>query len=57
LEFIVINNPPGKPTAVRENEEYRYKRFLGSHVRYTSLSFEEFADDPVAVIRAGAAPA
>lgn len=49
--FTVINHYTGKSTANCTEEEYRYKRFLGSGVNYSTLSFEQFADDPLAVIR------
>src|SRR5450759_97556 len=51
LRFTVVNNFKGKKPYDRQQEEYRYKRFLGSAVRYTGTSFEEFAADPPAVLR------
>lgn len=48
--FTVINHYPGKPATICQNEEYRYKRFLGFDVDYTDKSFEEFANDPFAII-------
>ncbi len=51
LKFTVINNFKEKLPMVRDEEEYRYKRFLGPAVNYSSLSFEQFADNPMAVIR------
>jgi hypothetical protein len=50
LKFTVINNFPGKLSNVCTEEEYRFKRFLGAAVNYTGLSFEEFANDPMAVL-------
>jgi hypothetical protein len=50
-EFSVINHFTGKPKTICDEEEYRYKRFLGSSVNYTTMSFEQFADDPLAVLR------
>lgn len=50
LRFTVINNFPGKSKDACKEEKYRFKRFLGRDVLYTDLSFEQFADDPVAVL-------
>ncbi|HXX23492.1 MAG TPA: hypothetical protein VEO19_10100 [Terriglobia bacterium] len=47
----IVNHFPGKRESVCREEEYRYRRFLGGHVNYTNLSFEEFADDPIATLR------
>lgn len=49
-KFTVINNYPGKSPKNCEEEEYRYKRFLGNKVNYLKMSFEEFAENPLAVI-------
>lgn len=49
--FTVINHYAGKPPSNCTEEEYRYRRFLGSDVNYLALSFEQFAHDPLAVIR------
>ena len=46
LEMIVVNNHHDKTRAERKVEEYRFKRFLGRSVRYTDLSFEQFASEP-----------
>ena len=46
----IVNHFSGKTANACREEEYRYKRFLGSHVNYTSLSFEEFADNPIATL-------
>lgn len=51
LKFTVINQFPGKPDNVCREEEYRYKRFLGPGVDYTDMSFEEFAEAPMAILR------
>jgi SIR2-like domain len=50
LKVTVINNHPHKKPSEIEQEKDRYARFLGQ-VDYTNKSFEEFAADPVAVIR------
>lgn len=49
--ITVINHFPEKPDAVCQEEEYRYKRFLGARVNYTKMSFEEFVDDPMPTLR------
>ena len=51
LKVTVINNPPGKRDAEIAHEKDRYARFLGGTVEYTDKSFQEFADNPLAVIR------
>jgi len=51
LKFTVINHFPKKPTTVCAEEEYRFSRFLGPAVNYTKMSFEEFVDDPMVVVR------
>jgi NAD-dependent SIR2 family protein deacetylase len=51
LKVTVINNHPGKTDAEVSQEKGRYGRFLGSTVNYTDKSFEQFAADPLAVIR------
>jgi hypothetical protein len=50
LRVTVINNFPTKKLEVANQEKYRYERFLGTSVEYTAKSFEEFANDPLAVI-------
>lgn len=52
MKFTVINHFTNKNPAECQQEEYRYKRFLGSAVNYTATSFEDFAADPLAVLRA-----
>lgn len=51
LTFTVINHFPGKPETTCSEEEYRYKRFLGLDVNYTRISFEDFANDPFAILK------
>lgn len=51
LKFTVINNHPGKKPSEAQQGQNRYKRFLGAAVSYTTNSFEEFAADPLPVIR------
>jgi SIR2-like protein len=51
LKFTVINHYDQKDPKVVEEEKYRYARFLGDKVNYTTLSFENFAAAPLAVIR------
>lgn len=50
LHFIVVNNHPGKNSFQAEKEMRRYRRFLGSTVHYTELSFEDFALSPQSYI-------
>jgi hypothetical protein len=47
LDFIVFNHHRGKKAQISKDEKDRYQRFLGRQVRYTSLSFEDFVDDPL----------
>jgi hypothetical protein len=51
LRFTVINQHTGKKADECQQEEYRYKRFLGRNVNYTGMSFEDFAANPLAVFR------
>ena len=51
LRMTVINNHTGKKPTDAQQEESRYKRFLGAGVNYTARSFEDFVADPLAVIR------
>ena len=51
LKFTVINHYDQKDPKVVQEEKYRYTRFLGDKVNYTTLSFENFAAAPLAVIR------
>jgi NAD-dependent SIR2 family protein deacetylase len=51
LMITVINNHPGKKPEEAQQERDRYTRFLGGMVKYTAKSFEEFAADPLAVLR------
>lgn len=50
LQITVVNNYLGKPKLVKDEEENRYKRFLGENVKYTKFTFEEFADNPSKII-------
>ncbi len=50
LAVTVINNHVGKDPELAEQEKKRYRRFLGEHVDYTTLSFGDFVADPLAVI-------
>lgn len=47
LFITVINNYDGKTDESREEEENRFRRFLGMDVDYTDLCFGEFAADPL----------
>lgn len=51
MRYTVINHFKDKEKEACTQEEYRYKRFLGPEVIYTAMSFEDFAANPVAVIR------
>ena len=51
LRFTVINSHKDKEPDEVAAEEKRYKRFLGPAVNYTKLSFQDFAEDPVAVLK------
>jgi hypothetical protein len=51
LRVTVINHHPGKKPAEARQEQDRYERFLGGNVNYTAKSFEEFAADPLPVLR------
>jgi hypothetical protein len=46
LRFTVFNNHSGKKVEVSNEEETRFKRFLGPNVNYTSASFQAFAAEP-----------
>ena len=50
LKFTVINHFDGKDENISQEEEYRYKRFLGNNVDFLKKSFQEFADDPMSII-------
>ncbi len=50
MKYTVINHFEGKNKEECKQEEYRYKRFLGPEVTYTSMSFRDFTDNPLAVI-------
>jgi hypothetical protein len=51
LRVTVANHYRGKTTQESSQEEDRFKRFLGRGVEFTNLSFEEFAADPLGVLR------
>jgi hypothetical protein len=51
LIFTVINHYEGKSVKAADEEQYRYERFLGRNVTYTEISFEDFAADPLTVLR------
>jgi hypothetical protein len=51
LRITVINNHPGKDPELARQEQERYARFLGGNVNYTANSFEEFAANPIGVLR------
>ena len=53
LNVTVINHYDRKDPKEAEQEEYRYKRFLGEGVNYLQKSFEAFAADPTSVMRLG----
>jgi len=50
LIFTVFNHYPGKDPKEAERERYRYERFLGCEVEYTTKSFSEFAADPIQIM-------
>lgn len=51
MKYTVINHFPGKKQDDCDQEEYRYKRFLGPQIDYTKKSFTDFAYDPFAVLQ------
>jgi NAD-dependent SIR2 family protein deacetylase len=51
LKITVINHYRGKQVKAAQQEEYRYKRFLGGNVNYTNMCFQDFAANPLAVLR------
>jgi len=51
LNFTIINDYKGKKQANRDDEQYRFKRFLGPDVKYLPMSFEQFAEDPLTVLK------
>lgn len=50
MKYTVINHFEGKKDAECQQEQYRFKRFLGPEVNYTTSSFEDFAADPISVL-------
>jgi NAD-dependent SIR2 family protein deacetylase len=51
LRITVINSHPGKKPSETQQEQDRYKRFLGGNVNYTASSFEDFVANPLAMLR------
>ena len=52
LRFTVVNHYDGKADADANSERKRFERFLGKgFVRYERFSFEDFADDPLAILK------
>ncbi len=51
LRLTVANHFAGKDPEMATQEKGRYQRFLGTGVEYTGLSFEDFASDPIPVVR------
>src|SRR5271170_341495 len=47
---------PAQDPEIARQEKYRYERFLGTAVKYTNMSFDEFTDDPLTVIAPAARP-
>jgi len=56
LRITVINHFVGKKLKESEPEKERFQRFLGTAVNYTTMSFEEFSANPLAIIRPTARP-
>jgi len=50
LKFTVLNHYKGKDPKAAAEEKYRYERFLGSRVKYTDMSFEDLAANPLTVL-------
>lgn len=50
LRVTVFNNHPDKKDAEIAQEKERFTRFLGSDIDYTNKSFQEFSENPLAVI-------
>ncbi|QDR81124.1 SIR2 family protein [Sporomusa termitida] len=46
LRITVINNYPGKKQEKIDEEQKRYTRFLGTGIRYTDNTFEDFCRQP-----------
>jgi len=46
LRVTVVNNHTGKAASANYEERERYQRFFCGEVNYTSLSFEDFAENP-----------
>jgi len=52
LKVSVVNNHSRKKESIKDEEKYRFQRFLGHNVNYTDMSFEEFANNPEKLINA-----
>lgn len=50
LKIVVCNHYTDKNKETAKEEEIRYKRFLGSKVKYEEVSFEQFANNPLMYI-------
>jgi NAD-dependent SIR2 family protein deacetylase len=50
LRITVVNEHQGKSDRDRQDEQFRFKRFLSAPVDYTVLSFEDFAACPEKII-------
>jgi len=50
LRFTVVNHYPEKKSEEVDAEKYRYGRFLGRSIKFTDLSFQDFAADPMRLI-------
>ncbi|MEG0919150.1 MAG: SIR2 family protein [Anaerovoracaceae bacterium] len=51
LKITIINDFKGKESLKKNNEANRYKRFFGQNLDYLDISFEEFAANPVAIMK------
>jgi len=51
MKYTVINHFKGKKNGECKQEKYRYARFLGPEVNYTTMSFEKFVANPLAALR------
>jgi len=51
LKITVVNHFLDKDNEVSKQEKYRYERFLGDKVNYTDMSFQDFAANPLCLLR------
>ena len=51
LNITVVNHFPEKKPEVAKEEKYRYDRFFGAGVKFTTTSFEQFTESPFTVIQ------